>query len=597
MRAAAPNGDANLARWCHSFTGSLESSIHSSPIPHIAKHNLNRVRSRLVIVAIAVAVAGFGVTSPDVASAATKKKTTAKRTTKKPTTKRTPTTQAPTTVAPAPVESTLVPASPTALGSPLPNPATSPATNAATNPATNAAPKLGIAPASFAPCAEVECAEVLVPRSYADPNGERIALFVSRRKARVPESRIGTLFLNPGGPGGPTFDLVRAASALVSPTVLDRFDLIGVDPRGTERSTPLKCDAPRQSIDQRLLDETPIEARTARRTYSAIAQRCRDAEGTRLDYMDTETAARDLDAVRESLNEETISYLGISYGTYLGAVYATLFPARTRSAILDSAIDPNHFGTSIVVDRFQATERALDTFLAACSDGRLKPCNFNDGTNLTEKYRLLRERMTQAGPALEVQFDNIISSLIGFPRNGWPILGRAMQELWATGRWNTRQLSTDNQSTREPSTIQPFDTFSNTTNIAVNCRDGIIPRDLGSYQRVRTDIAVVAPRFASLTSDALVTITCLDWASPIATQVPLRPSASVMVIGNTLDLTTPLLWSEGLAATMGAPLVVREGGGHGAVDKSACVRDIVARFLVDSQRPADRTTCAELVWQ
>lgn len=553
---------------------------HGSPYPH-------RVRTRLVAVA---AITLLVVISSEGAHGATRR-VPAKKTTKKATRKTTPKTTVVPTTKQAPVETT----------SPITTPPTAvstPPTPAVTNtgeplPVT----QLGIAPAVFEPCAEIECARVQVPRNYADPNGEKITIFVSRRKARLPESRIGTLFLNPGGPGGPTFDLVRAASKLVSPTVLDRFDLIGVDPRGTERSTPLKCDAPRQSIDPRLLDATPPEARTARRTYSSIAQRCRDAEGSRLDYMDTETAARDLDAVREALNEAAISYLGISYGTYLGAVYATLFPNRTRAAILDSGIDPARFGTPVVTDRFEATERALDSFLAACSDGRLTPCNFNDGSDLTDKYRLLRERQTVNGSATEIQFDDTVASLIGFPRNGWPILGRALQEVWSNGRGSFRQLSTDNQSAREPSTIQPFDTFSNTTNIAVNCRDGIISRDLDSYQRTRTDIAVVAPRFSSLISDSLVTITCLDWASPVAPQVPLRPSSSVVVIGNTLDLTTPLKWSQGLAASMGAPLVVREGGGHGAVDKSACVRDIVARFLVDLQRPADRTTCAELVWQ
>lgn len=554
------------------------------------------MRTRLVPVAIAAAVSLFAASGSDVAHAATRKVAT-KRTTKKSarkTTSKKATSAPPSKTTSAPATDPPTAETPTTQATVNANPISPSLTNAVER---TFAPKLGIEQAWFEPCAEIECAKVQVPRNYSDLNGERITLFVSRRKARVPESRLGALFLNPGGPGGPTFDLVRAASALVSPTVLDRFDLIGVDPRGTERSTPLKCDAPRQTVDPKLLEATPVEARIARRTYSAIAQRCRDAEGTRLDYMDTETAARDLDAVRESLNEETISYLGISYGTYLGAVYATLFPSRTRAAILDSAIDPNRFGTPIVVDRFEATERALESFLAACADGRLTPCSFNDGTNLTEKYRLLRERQTQRGFTTEVQFDGTVSSLIGFPRNGWPILGRALHEAWTSGQGNFRQLSTDNQSTREPATIQPFDTFSNTTNIAVNCRDGIIPRDLDSYQKVRADIPVVAPRFSSLTSDALVTITCLDWASPVAMRVPLQPSASVVVIGNTLDLTTPLKWSQGLASTLGAPLVIREGGGHGSVDKSACVRDIVARFLVDSQRPADRTTCSELVWQ
>jgi pimeloyl-ACP methyl ester carboxylesterase len=523
-----------------------------------------------------------------------------------------------TTVAPleaSPTETTTVttaaPPATTAVPTSTPAPTTLAGQGTLTTPAVAGA-VLGIEPAVFELCLDVECARVKVPRSYSDPTGERLTLFVSRRKARVPALRVGTLFLNPGGPGGATFDLVRSADDLLSPDVLDRFDIIGVDPRGTERSTPLTCSADGTPFDRTLVDATPQEAQATRIAFMTIAQRCRDSEGTRLDYMDTETAARDLDAVRESLGEETISYLGISYGTYLGAMYANLFPTRTRSAILDSAIDPNRFGAPIVVDRFEAVEKALDAFLAACASGRLNPCNFNNGRrkpgnksrpktlsfpDLSKKFLELRNRQIQKGRIEAFEFDDVMQSLLGYPRNGWPILGRAMEELWTKGRANFRQLPTDNKQIREPSNIQPFDTFSNATNIAVNCRDGIIPRDIESYKSARAAIPTVGPRFSSLLDDSLVTVTCLDWASPVAPRVNFVPSASVMVIANTFDLVTPIRWSEGLASTLAAPLLIREGGGHGAVDKSACVRNYVARFLIDGQRIADRTVCPELVWQ
>jgi pimeloyl-ACP methyl ester carboxylesterase len=543
----------------------------------------------IAITASVVVLALLGASAPGTASATTRRAKRAPRKPAKKTTKPATVPETTTTVAPPPsVAPTSAP----------PAPPTSVALAASSAPASPApyAP-LGIERAVFETCAEVECAKVKVPRSYADPNGERITLFVSRRKARTPETRIGTLFLNPGGPGGATLDLVRSASELVSPAVLDRFDIIGVDPRGTERSTALRCNARRTPFDRALIDATPPEAQPARITYSGIAQRCRDSEGTRLDYMDTETAARDLDAVRESLGEETISYLGISYGTYLGAMYANLFPARTRSAVLDSAIDPNRFGAPIVIDRFEAVERTLDAFLTACAQGRLVPCDFNDGTDLNAKFLELRNRQIQKGRIEAYEFDDVMQSLLGFPRNGWPILGRAMQELWVKGRANFRQLPTDNKQVREPSNIQPFDTFSSATNIAVNCRDGIISRDLDSYKLARAAIPTVAPRFSSLVDDSLVAITCLDWPSPVAPRVAFGPSPSVMVIANTFDLTTPIRWSEGLASTLAAPILIREGGGHGAVDKSACVRDHVAHYLIDGIRIADRTTCAELVWQ
>ena len=488
----------------------------------------------------------------------------------------------------------------------------------ATNPAASASPATALPPPKIAPiaferCFNFECAKVRVPQNYRNPDGDTISLFVSRRAARVPANRIGTLFLNPGGPGGATFDLIRSAERLVTSEVLDRFDLIGVDPRGTARSTPLTCNA-RRSLPNSDFEDTPPEAKAARITSAAIAQRCAAAEGTRLDFMDTETAARDLDAVRIALGEESLSYLGISYGTYLGAVYQSLFPERSRAFVLDSAIDPARFGAPIVTDRLEATERALDGFLAACADGRLKPCAFSDTTDLTTgasfptlaaKFNELRRRLAETRRS-SFELDDAVSGLIGYPRNGWPVLGRALQEAWTTGRANFNQLATDSKSVPEPSTIEPFDTFSSATNIAVNCRDGIINRDLASYITARDAIPTIAPRFASLVGDALVAVSCLDWASPLATLVPLRGTARTLVVANTFDLTTPIRWSRGLAATLNAPLLIRDGGGHGAVDKSACVRENVARFLIGAaagapaaSAPTEPTeaVCPELIWQ
>jgi pimeloyl-ACP methyl ester carboxylesterase len=454
---------------------------------------------------------------------------------------------------------------------------------------------VAIAPAQFRRCAEVECADVTVPRDYARPEAGTLTLFVSRRAALRPDMRVGTLFLNPGGPGGPTFDLVRDAERLVSQAVLERFDIIGVDPRGTERSDELTCSARSRGLTRRQLTQTPPEARSIRSNYAVVAQRCAASEGTDLDFMDTETAARDLDAVRASLNEPTLSYLGISYGTYLGAVYSALFPLRTRAAVLDSAIDPNRFGESIILDRFTATETALDAFLAACADGRMNPCNFNDGTDLRAKYDAVRAAAAQQDGGLE-SLDAQVSDLVGYPRNGWPVLGRALQEAAVGRNANFRQIPSDSQSVREPSTIEPFDTFSTITNLAVNCRDGILPRTIRSYTRVRDSIPQISPRFGSQTRSALAAITCVDWPAAQSAKVTLRPGPATIVIANTFDLTTPLQWSEGLAATLGAPLVVREGGGHGAVDKSSCIRETVSAFLVNGITPQNRATCAELSW-
>ena len=464
---------------------------------------------------------------------------------------------------------------------------------APTTPVPTIAPAVPVAaPAVFAMCkdSKLECAQVGVPFDPANPAGERIDLFVSRRKASGPAPRVGVLFVNPGGPGGPAYDTVRSAGTFLTPEVLERFDVIGVDPRGTERSAPLTCD-------------TAARPRTgangARLTYAdAFADSCTTNDSARLLFMDTQTAARDLDAVRVSLGETQINYLGMSYGTYLGAVYRAQFPEQVRSMILDSAVDPSRFGVNMLLDPIAATEKALDGFLDECASGRLNPCAFHDGSDLRAKYVQVRETYVKGSrfsrSTAERTFDELIASFIGYPRNGWPVLGRALEELAKTGSGVFRVLPTDNQSTSDAERLTSLDAFSDATNLAINCRDGILPRDPAADQQVRDRVPLVGPRFSGLTASSGAADSCVNWGAPVTPQTPLGPQAkaATLIIGNTFDLTTPYVWSEGLAAALQAPLLTRNGGGHVAVTKSACIREASARFLVNNIVPAAGTICS-----
>jgi pimeloyl-ACP methyl ester carboxylesterase len=448
------------------------------------------------------------------------------------------------------------------------------------------------APAVFSACkdSKLECATVAAPFDPANPTGERIDLFVSRRKATGPAPRVGVLFVNPGGPGGPAYDTVRSAATFFTPEILERFDVIGVDPRGTQRSAPLKCDTATKSR---------TGANGARLSYAdAFADSCSTNDAARLLFMDTQTAARDLDAVRVALGEQQINFLGMSYGTYLGAVYRAQFPDRVRSMILDSAVDPTRFGVNMLLDPIAATEKALDGFLDECASGRLVPCAFNDGTDLRAKYLALREAFIKGSrfsrPNAEQTFDEQIATFIGYPRNGWPILGRALEELAKTGSGVFRVLPTDNQSTSDSERLTSLDAFSDATNLAINCRDGILPRDPAADQQVRDGVPVVGPRFSGLTASSTAADSCVNWGAPVAPQIPLGPQlkAATLIIGNTFDLTTPYVWSQGLAAALQAPLLTRNGGGHVAITKSACIREASARFLIDNIVPGVGTICS-----
>jgi pimeloyl-ACP methyl ester carboxylesterase len=458
--------------------------------------------------------------------------------------------------------------------------------------------------AQFTRCdPNVACANVPVPLDYANPTGPKINLFVSRRRARSLDKRIGVLFVNPGGPGGPAFDLVRSAEGLLEADVLNRFDIIGVDPRGTERSTPLKCAAkPPPDTKAPVDDPTVVDAQSAaiaelRQSFHVLATRCSTAID-RLVKMDTETAARDLDAVRAWLREPSISFLGLSYGTYLGSVYTALFPNRMRVAVLDSALNPDRFGENMILDPILATDAALDGFLAACTSGALAPCPFNNGTDLSLRYASMRNKYISQGTPEEkannaAALDQTVADLVGYPLNGWPILGRALNELDTTGKANFDRQANDARVAIPGIDIPALDTFSDIVNVAINCRDGILPRSPDSYAQIRLKIPTITARFSGLSDNAIAALPCVEWPAPVTPQVPLRvAAAATLVVANRFDLTTPLSWSQSLATKIGAPLLIREGGGHVAGDKSGCVRDFVNRFFIDGTPPPPGATCA-----
>ena len=443
--------------------------------------------------------------------------------------------------------------------------------------------------------AVVECAQLRVPLDPASPAGELISLHVSRRRATDPAKRRGVLFVNPGGPGSPAFDIVRNASVFLLPDVLARYDVIGVDPRGTERSTPVRCGGTGPgTLGSVPFDRSSTQADLVRARYDEFARSCELTEAKMIAFLDTPTNAADLDAVRVALAEERISFFGLSYGTYLGAVYQSRYPLHSARFVLDSAITPTRFGSNLLIDRAAAHETALDAFLDACTTGRLKPCNFNDGTDLRAKYLRLRADATAASPSGSRGLDSQVGELVGYPGSGWPVLGRGLQELVTIGRANFNEMPVDDVTREDREVYLGNDVFSDPTNLGVNCRDGILPRNPEAFGEISSQILVVAPRFTGLApTAALTSLTCPPW--PVAT-LPVTPfsptGVATLVIANRLDLTTPMPWSQSLAAQLGAGFLLREGGGHVATDKSACVKLAVAHFLVDSRPPpAVSATC------
>ncbi|MFD9910320.1 alpha/beta hydrolase [Streptomyces sp. NPDC059063] len=206
--------------------------------------------------------------------------------------------------------------------------------------------------------AAYQCATLKVPLDYGDPGGRKTDIAISRLKASSAKERRGVLLLNPGGPGGPGLDLPVSVGADFPKEVKRRYDLIGFDPRGVGRSSPVSCGLTAGEQDL----ERPYRAGTFAkdvRWARTVAAKCRAGEGDRLRHLTTRNTARDMDVIRAVLGEKKISYLGFSYGTYLGAVYAQMFPRRADRFVLDSAVDPARYGRGMFRAMAQRAEPAF----------------------------------------------------------------------------------------------------------------------------------------------------------------------------------------------------------------------------------------------
>lgn len=442
-----------------------------------------------------------------------------------------------------------------------------------------------VAPAAvnWKPCFEtLDCAIVRAPLDYSDPRSALIDISVVRRKASDPARRIGVMFVNPGGPGGPTSGLVRASARVFPAEINARFDIIGVDPRGTTNSTPVKCggklDATRADIDS---------------IYESIAALCAAQSGELLPFIDSVSAARDLDWVRRSLGEAQVSYLGFSYGGYLGGVYADLFPTTLRSVILDSGLDNTVFGTQILADKAKSWERALRAFLTACATGTLTPCAFNDGTDLVVRYQSILAKFpdprTLRNPSNSRQgiFEETVLQLIEDQPKGWPALATQLAAAaTATDPSRVMDASVTGGSGGDASSI--FEAF-----LAYTCRDGQYTRDGAAQAALGAQMLANAPLFPSAALSTGSLTACRYWAAPALSLPPITPvtGTPVLVIGSTLDTLAPYEWSQSLAATTGGTLLTRVGPGHGAIPISTCVAAAASVFMTDLVLPAAGTVC------
>ncbi|EDY43007.2 alpha/beta hydrolase [Streptomyces sp. SPB074] len=486
--------------------------------------------------------------------------------------------------------------------------APAPTAGPALAPAPTAAPAPTSRPASARAAAVARergfsCATVRVPRDYADPDGADIALSVARKPATGPGKRLGSLLLNPGGPGGSAVDFLTGyAGAHYPAAVRERYDLVGVDPRGVGHSAPVRClDGP--AMDRwAATDITPddaAETAALRRSFHRFAEACRTRTGALLGHVSTPEAARDLDIVRAALGERRLDYAGASYGTYLGAVYAELFPRRVGRMILDGAMDPSIDARRLNLDQTTGFETAFRAFLRDCArheDCPLPATAPAANRALAAFLTGLDRRPLRTGDGTRVLTEaqaatGVIAAL--YTEAAWPALRQALGEASGEKKDGTTLLSMSDAYYERGANGHYSSLMA--ANVAVNCLDA--PPAFTGPAAVRAalpDFERASPVFGRAL--AWMSLTCADWPHP-ATGTPHRVTAPgappIVVVGTTRDPATPYRWARSLAGQLtSGRLLTYDGDGHTAYNRgSTCVDTTLTTYLLTGTPPALRTTC------
>ncbi len=436
-----------------------------------------------------------------------------------------------------------------------------------------------------------------VPVNYEDPDGPQLELHVLRRPADDPDARIGSLVVNPGGPGFGSELMVRNAGEFFGSDVLDRFDVVGLDPRGTGRSRPaIDCiddyDTWFTSTDLTPADEAARQAQISQ--TQAFADACIDRTGDAIASMTTESTARDIDQLRRALGEDTISYFGASYGCRLGATWVTLYPDTVRAAVLDGCEDPTVDFVDAARQQTQGFQQALERFLARCVEvGEACPIPYDN--NPADAVRALWAQVAEGTlpglpdrPAVgeSVLQTAIITAL--YSEDLWPALAEGIA-LGLAGDGSVLVQLADAYTQRRPD-----GTWGNELEASsvIQCLDVTRAPTAEERAALDTERSELAPliyppgTFTPWLCDAL----------PPASRAPITITGvgapPLLVIGVTGDPATPYVATERMAATLpSATLVTVESNAHGGYRLNPCIDEVVDRYLVDLTTPPEGTRC------
>lgn len=446
-----------------------------------------------------------------------------------------------------------------------------------------------------------QCGKLTVPLNYADPSGSTIQIAVVRKQATDQAHRLGSLVINPGGPGGSGITYATSGD-VADANVLARYDLVGFDPRGVGQSAPVACLTDSQMdqfVDTSPNPDTPAELAKAEQESKLFAQQCQAKSGALLPHVGTVDAAKDLDVLRAALGDKKLTYLGKSYGTFLGATYAQEFPKNVGRLVLDGALDPSLSSEQQNLTQAAAFDKELHLFLDDCVKQNDCPFSTKDPNAAFNQLKswadgLDENPITGDGTRkLDEAFALTGISVAMYDQGWWPELRIALAGAFK-GDGSTLLRMADAYNDRENGHYVDNEVAAN---YAVNCVDH--PDEASSVQQIQSELPAfekAAPFFGPMVDWS--SLPCAYWkAAPTDSPHAIKAAgaAPILVVGTTNDPATPYAWAQHLAAQLsGARLLTMNGAGHTAYRRgSTCIDGAVDAYFLTGALPTAGTVCQQ----